>query len=117
MLAPKMLLKHGFEPQMSVSLATERMAICVITITYDRAEPGADARALQCYRALAEALQAEGYPLYRRNVSAMDVAPEMPAYAELLRELKSAVDPERHPGAWPVRAARRGGPALARRRA
>jgi 4-cresol dehydrogenase (hydroxylating) len=92
-LASEVVLKGGFEPQMSVSLATERMAICVITITYDRSETGADEAAMRCYRSLAEQLSQRGYPLYRRNVAAMQTASESPAYAALLRDLKSALDP------------------------
>jgi 4-cresol dehydrogenase (hydroxylating) len=38
-LAEDVLLGHGFEPQMSISLATERSLICVITISYDRSVP------------------------------------------------------------------------------
>ncbi len=41
----RVVLEHGFEPQMSFSLATERSAICVITISYDRHVAGEDARA------------------------------------------------------------------------
>ena len=44
-LATEVLLDHGFEPQMSISLATERSAICVITISYDREVAGEDDRA------------------------------------------------------------------------
>jgi 4-cresol dehydrogenase (hydroxylating) len=117
-LASKTLLEHGFEPQMSVSLATDRMAICVVTITYDRAKPGADAAALACYGALAEALQAKGYPLYRRNIASMSVAPAASPYAHLLRDLKSALDPNGiiAPGRYEP-AATVGDPALVRRRA
>jgi 4-cresol dehydrogenase (hydroxylating) len=92
-LASSVVLESGFEPQMSISLATDRMAICVITITYDRSEAGADEAAMSCYRSLTERLHQRGYPLYRRNVAAMQVASEAPAYAGLLRDLKSALDP------------------------
>ena len=64
-LVTRLLLEHGFEPQMSLSIATERMLICVITISYDRDVPGEDERALACYRALSEELVAQGYPPYR----------------------------------------------------
>jgi len=92
-LASEVLLKEGFEPQMSVSLATDRMAICVVTITYDRDVAGADGAAMQCFNLLAERLQARGYPLYRRNIAAMNSTDLSPAYAALLRELKAAIDP------------------------
>ena len=92
-LATEVLLNQGFEPQMSVSLATDRMAICVITITYDRSSPGADEAAMRAYATLSERLQSRGYPLYRRNVAAMNSTDQSPAYAALLRDLKAAVDP------------------------
>jgi 4-cresol dehydrogenase (hydroxylating) len=92
-LATEVLLDGGFEPQISVSLATERSAICVITISYDRAEPGEDARALACYRRLTGELLSRGYPPYRLNVAAMDVLQEPAAYADALRALKGALDP------------------------
>jgi len=117
-LSSRTLLDHGFEPQMSVSLATDRMAICVVTITYDRAQPGADAAALTCYEALAEALQEKGYPLYRRNIAKMTLAPTSSSYTHLLRDLKSALDPNGilAPGRYEP-AAGVGDSALIRRRA
>ena len=87
------LLAHGFEPQMSVSLATERSAICVITISYDRHVPGEDARAMACYRHLTSTLLARGYPPYRLNVAAMDHLEEQADYADTMHVLKQALDP------------------------
>src|SRR6185503_3085535 len=58
-VAQSTLLRHGFEPQMSVSLATDRSSICVITISYDRRVPGEDARAQACYEELSETLIAK----------------------------------------------------------
>ena len=92
-LASDTLLTFGFEPQMAISLATERTAICVITISYDRAEPGADARALDCYRALTQLLIVAGYPPYRLNVNSSTAFEGHPEYAETLRALKTALDP------------------------
>jgi 4-cresol dehydrogenase (hydroxylating) flavoprotein subunit len=92
-LATGILLEHGFEPQMSLSLATERSAICVITISYDRDEPGEDARALECYRVLAETLVSHGYPPYRLTVGSMGYATPDDDYGALLRRLKAALDP------------------------
>lgn len=109
-LAAEILLGHGFEPQVSVSLATERMAICVVTITYDRAQPGADELAMRCYQQLSAKLMESGYPLYRRNVAAMAATSQVPEYAALIRELKSALDPNGilAPGRYEAPAARAG---------
>ena len=92
-LASRVLLAHGFEPQMSVSLATERSAVCVTTISYDRDVPGEDARAMACYQELSEQLLARGYPPYRANVSAMRHASGDAAHADAVRRIKDALDP------------------------
>jgi 4-cresol dehydrogenase (hydroxylating) len=94
-LATKIVLEHGFEPQMSISLATERSVFCVTTISYDRDIPGEDERAIECYRVLTEQLLARGYPPYRLNVSSMRYAKTDDAYAGMLRDLKTALDPNR----------------------
>jgi 4-cresol dehydrogenase (hydroxylating) len=92
-LATRTLLAQGFEPQMSISMSTERMSICVITISYDRREPGEDERALACYRTLTEQLVERGYPPYRLNVSAMDYLGANGEYGSLLGDLKRVLDP------------------------
>ena len=93
-IASDVLLTHGFEPQISISLATERSLICVISITYDRAVAGEDERAMRCYKALMERLVESGYPPYRLNVSSMGyLAGTSEEYADTLRALKHALDP------------------------
>jgi 4-cresol dehydrogenase (hydroxylating) len=95
-LATRTLLSYGFEPQMSLSLASERMSICVITISYDRDERGADTRAHACYAALLDQLLALGYPPYRLNVQAMRyVADRDSSYAKVLETIKQTLDPNR----------------------
>jgi 4-cresol dehydrogenase (hydroxylating) len=93
-LAADVLLHHGFEPQMSVSLATERSLICVTTISFDRSVPGQDERAQRCYDDLVGQLLARGYPPYRLNVSSMHHAAAGEAYGDLLSKLKQVLDPE-----------------------
>jgi 4-cresol dehydrogenase (hydroxylating) len=92
-LASDVLLRHGFEPQISVSLATERSLICITTISYDRGIPGADQRARDCYDDLIAQLLARGYPPYRLNIASMQYAAGSGAYAGVLHRLKSALDP------------------------
>lgn len=106
-LATKVVLEHGFEPQMSLSLATERSAICVTTISYDRHVAGEDARALACYRALTVALLERGYPPYRLNIRSMDYAHGGQAYDAVVKGLKDALDPRGilAPGRYDARAA------------
>jgi 4-cresol dehydrogenase (hydroxylating) flavoprotein subunit len=88
-----LLLEHGFEPQISISLATERTLICVITISYDRSQPGQDDRAMACYRALNEGLTDLGYPSYRWSVvSARDMRAST-GFDRALETLTAALDP------------------------
>ena len=92
-LATTILLSHGFEPQISISVATERSLICVIAISYDRGVEGQDARAFECYNALTQQLLARGYPPYRLNVCSMGYLDGQAGYASVLRSLKAALDP------------------------
>jgi 4-cresol dehydrogenase (hydroxylating) len=92
-LVTNVLLEHGFEPQMTVSLATERSVICVITISYDRNAPGEDDRARECYRVLMELLLERGYPPYRLNVSSMGYMAADASYTRALEAIKAALDP------------------------
>jgi 4-cresol dehydrogenase (hydroxylating) len=92
-LATAILLRHGFEPQISVSLATERSLICVTTISFDRAVPGEDERAARCYEEVTGELLARGYPPYRLNVSSMQHAASDEPYTRVLGRLKAALDP------------------------
>jgi 4-cresol dehydrogenase (hydroxylating) len=92
-LATRVLLEHGFEPQMSLSLATERSAICVTTISYDRTVAGEDDRALQCYNALTEQLLARGYPPYRLNVASMSYSDTGAPHSTVLKKIQRTLDP------------------------
>jgi 4-cresol dehydrogenase (hydroxylating) flavoprotein subunit len=92
-LAASVLLAHGFEPQMSLSLATERSAVCVTTISYDREVPGEDARAMDCYEELTQQLLAQGYPPYRANLAGMGYADGSAAHTDVVRRIKDALDP------------------------
>jgi 4-cresol dehydrogenase (hydroxylating) flavoprotein subunit len=92
-LATGTLLEFGFEPQISLSFATERSLICVTTISYDRELPGEDERALACYQELNKRLLAHGYPPYRLNVSSMNLVTQDQTYANVLRDIKSVLDP------------------------
>lgn len=92
-LAASTLLAHGFEPQMSISVSTERTSICVITISYDRNEPGEDERAFACYETLTGQLLAQGYPPYRLNVRSMGYMGGEDGYGAALSAIKHALDP------------------------
>ena len=87
------LLQHGFEPQISLSLVTDRAVACVISICYDRSVPGEDERASACHRSLLEALADQGYPSYRLGIQSMTEVDGEAGYHNLIRSLKKALDP------------------------
>jgi 4-cresol dehydrogenase (hydroxylating) len=94
-LAENSLLQAGFEPQLSFTLLTERSLACVISIAYDRDEPGEDRRAMDCYLALRRALDAEGYYSYRLGIADMETRLDhaKDGYGRLLRSISQALDP------------------------
>jgi 4-cresol dehydrogenase (hydroxylating) len=91
--AEPLLLSHGFEPQISWTLLTERALSCVISITYDRDVAGEDEKAMQCYRELKRELERQGYYSYRLGLAGMEIEGRPRAYSELLRSIKAALDP------------------------
>lgn len=87
------LLRHRFEPQLSLTLVTERAITCVVSIAYDRAVDGEDARAMACYQELRETLAARGYYPYRLGTQAGNQLQRGGAYDDVLAALKQALDP------------------------
>jgi 4-cresol dehydrogenase (hydroxylating) len=93
-LASDLLLSHGFEPAISLTMITDRALACIISIAYDRQVPGEDQRAMTCYRALLERLAEKGYHSYRLSIGSMSAMGETGPYAELLSTIKQALDPQ-----------------------
>jgi 4-cresol dehydrogenase (hydroxylating) len=91
--AATILVEHGFEPIMSMSLINERSTITTIALTYDRDVEGEDERAMKAYRALTETLIKRGYPPYRLSVAGMDLGDTGGDYSVALRSIKAALDP------------------------
>jgi 4-cresol dehydrogenase (hydroxylating) len=111
-IASEVVLAHGFEPMISITLVNDRSIASVISISYDRSVPGEDSRALDCYRQLLEALASNGYYSYRLGIQSMTSANGQRDYARLLQSLKDAVDPAGvlAPGRYvPMRAKAAGG--------
>ncbi len=92
-LAETILLAHGFEPMISLTLLTERSLAAIISISYDRAIPGEDEKAMQCYRELEQNLYQHGFYPYRLSIASMALQSERQSYSDLLRTLKGALDP------------------------
>jgi 4-cresol dehydrogenase (hydroxylating) len=92
-MSERILLTHGFEPQISLTLVTERSLACVISITYDRNLPGEDQKAMAAYVDLQSQLERAGYYSYRLGIAGMQTLSADAAYSHLLRTLKRALDP------------------------
>ena len=92
-LASELMLSHGFEPIISLTVLTERTLSCIITVAFDRETPGEDDRAMTCYRDLLGSLAESGYYSYRLSVAAMPGAEAVGSYMETLRAIKDMLDP------------------------
>jgi len=93
-LAREISLRHGFEPQISISLINERMTISTVALTYDRDVAGEDDRAMACYQELMRRLTEQGYPSYRLNVASMHYGNAGAEYKNVIRAMKAALDPK-----------------------
>jgi 4-cresol dehydrogenase (hydroxylating) len=89
----RVLIKHGFEPMISITLLTERAIGCVVSIGYDRDIPGEDERAAACHRELLKELNAAGYVPYRLGLDSMNQMRTADGFNNLLKALKDSVDP------------------------
>jgi 4-cresol dehydrogenase (hydroxylating) flavoprotein subunit len=92
-MSSQILLRHGFEPMLSITLITERALICVVSITYDRKTPGEDERALACYAELQQQLSTKGYVPYRLGIQSMGEMNAQGTYGRFLEGIKRAADP------------------------
>jgi 4-cresol dehydrogenase (hydroxylating) len=92
-LAGELILEHGFEPAISLTLITERTLACIISLAYDRAVPGEDERAAACYHALLRALAKNGYHSYRLSIASMYAMHGADSYTALLQRMKQSFDP------------------------
>jgi 4-cresol dehydrogenase (hydroxylating) len=92
-LASTVLLRHGFEPAISLTMIADRSLACVISIAYDRSLPGEDRKAAACYDDLLDQLRANGFHSYRLTVRSMEHVKSNAAYDRFVSSLKNAVDP------------------------
>ena len=93
-ISSRILLNHGFEPMLSITLITERALVCVISLTYDREVLGEDERARVCYDELQNELEAAGYRPYRLGIQSMSHAASEDASGRLLEAIRNFVDPK-----------------------
>ena len=92
-LAIETVLRHGFEPALSLTLLTERAIGCVISIGYDRDIPGEDDRAMACHDELVDRFADDGYYPYRLGVQSMRLMQRPTSYNRLLESVYGMLDP------------------------
>lgn len=86
---------HGFDYLVTHTLINPRALCAVMTISFDKSDPAACARATACHDELLERLIRAGYPPYRAgrmSMSALRTNSEV--YFDVVRELKRALDPQ-----------------------
>jgi 4-cresol dehydrogenase (hydroxylating) len=92
-LASDLVLRHGFEPAISLTVITERTLACIVSIAYDREAPGEDGRAMACYHELLGCLAGKGYYSYRLSVGSMSSMACPGPYNQVLQAIKQTLDP------------------------
>ena len=92
-IASEVVLRHGYEPMISITLVNERSIALIISISYDRDVPGEDERAKACHRELLDALAQSGYYSYRLGIHSMALTDGQRSYDSLLQSLKNTIDP------------------------
>jgi 4-cresol dehydrogenase (hydroxylating) len=88
------LTAHQLEPQISMTMLTERCLGCVVSIAYDRDVVGEDERAMAGYEDLTLKLTQAGYYPYRLGIHSMEIlAQAEDSYQDLLERIKHTLDP------------------------
>ncbi|MDX5151384.1 MAG: FAD-binding oxidoreductase [Acidiferrobacterales bacterium] len=86
--------QYGVNPLITLTTVNDRCFDSTVPLLFDRGNAEATARANDCYRALFEAGQTEGFLPYRLNIDAMNTLNTGgSAFARLASQLKAAVDP------------------------
>ena len=86
--------QYGINPLITLTTVNDRCFDSTVPLLFDRNDADATARANDCYRALFEAGQKEGFLPYRLNIDAMDIMNSgSSGFAGLASQLKAAVDP------------------------
>ncbi|WP_144776656.1 FAD-binding oxidoreductase [Marinobacter maritimus] len=85
--------QYGINPLITLTTVNDRCFDSTVPLLFDRSNADATARANNCYRALFEAGQKEGFLPYRLNIDAMGILNSGSAFSMLAGKLKAAVDP------------------------
>jgi 4-cresol dehydrogenase (hydroxylating) len=93
-LAEPVFREHGFDLLVTFSMINERALGGVLTVAYDKDDPGEVARARACYERLFALVMAAGYIPYRvglQSMAALD--PHQDVYWKTVAAIKQALDP------------------------
>jgi|AntDeeMetagen134_2_1112570.scaffolds.fasta_scaffold01110_5 FAD/FMN-containing dehydrogenase len=86
--------QYGVNPLITLTTVNDRCFDSTVPLLFDRRDANATARANDCYRALFEAGQKEGFLPYRLNIDAMGILNTGDsAFSRFASQLKAAVDP------------------------
>ncbi len=86
--------QYGVNPLITLTTVNDRCFDSTVPLLFDRGDAKATARANDCYRALYEAGQKQGFLPYRLNIDAMSTLNTSgSAFSRLASQLNAAVDP------------------------
>jgi len=86
--------QYGVNPLITLTTINDRCFDSTVPLLFDRSDANSTERAQECYRALYEAGQKEGFLPYRLNIDAMELAyPGDSQSAKFASQLKTAIDP------------------------
>lgn len=86
--------EYGINPLITLTTVNDRCFDSTVPLLFDRRDEEATSRANECYRALYDAGQKEGFLPYRLNIDAMGTLnTDGSAFNRLASQLKAAVDP------------------------
>jgi 4-cresol dehydrogenase (hydroxylating) len=90
------MLRHGYEPAVSITLLTERTIDCVVNVSYDRDIEGEDERAMACHDDMLRQFCDSGYYPYRLGIQTVGkMPPRTPEYQRFMTGLRDQLDPNR----------------------
>jgi len=93
-IASELVLRHGFEPAISITVLSDRAISCIISLGYDREVAGEDEKARRCYHELLSTLARHGYHSYRLGIDSMNAMGADSTYSDFLQDVKHLLDPD-----------------------
>lgn len=88
--------RHGFDFYAALLVQSPRSMVVLTSIFFRKGDAAETSRAKRLYDDLVEATARTGFQQYRAGVSGMQpMAASAPAFVEIVRTLKGAVDPKK----------------------